>query len=105
MTLVLTVGDSAPPFAGTINAGTVGASAVVHIRRSDASVVSRTADTLTDSGDGSSAWTLDTLSTDLTVTGPYTIEVQVTFSDGTVETFSQGANGKPSTFVVKQQIA
>jgi hypothetical protein len=101
MTLRLTAGDTAPTLTGTINAATVGASAVVHIRRSDATVISRTATSLTDNADGTSSWTLDLADTDLTVPGEYGVEVKVTFSNGKAQTFHYGTDNQPTEFFTR----
>lgn len=104
MILTLTSGDETT-LTGTINAATVGATAAVHIRRSDFTVASHPATSLTDNGDGTSAWSLDLDTGDLTVAGTYSIEVEVTYSDGKPQTFAQNAGNKGTTFEVRSQIA
>lgn len=102
--LWLTVGDT-PVLSGKINAATVGASAQVHIKPPTGSVVNRAATTLDDNGDGTSSWSLALIDGDVAVVGEYQIEVEVTFSDSSVQTFALDANGRQSAFRVRAAIA
>lgn len=102
MSLELTVGDTAPTLTGTVNADLTGAAAVVHIKRPDATIVSRsTTGTLGSSGN----WTLPLTAGDLNIRGTYYVEVQVTFAGGAIQTFAKGADGRQTTFYVRDQIA
>jgi hypothetical protein len=103
MSLTLTSGDQAPTLTGTLNAVTAGATAAVHIKRADDTVISRATTTLVSGA--TSTWTLDLITGDLTVPGTYELEVEVTYSSGKVQTFAKGADGRPVTFVVRTQIS
>lgn len=91
-----TTGDTAPALTGVINADLTGATAVAHIRKPDRTVLTKTA-TVTDalSGAWSAAWTVG----DLDQEGRWSVELQVTFAGGAIQTFG------PSTFHVQEQIA
>jgi hypothetical protein len=102
--LQLTVGDTAPTLTGTVSANLTGATPVVHIRRPGAGgVISRTASVVAPATDGK--WSLTLTNGDLTVSGYYYTEVEVTFSDGSTQTFRLDAAGLPTYFVVGDQIA
>lgn len=105
--LELTVGDTSPTLAGAVNADLTGATAVVHIKRPDRTVISRNA---TIAPGSSGAWLLAFIVGDLTVRGIYYVELQVTFAGGAIQTFSkvptgQPGAGQPTTFYVRDQIA
>ena len=102
------VGDTRPPLAGQVQnngsgANMTNATAVLHIRRPDGTVLS-VAGTWTDATTGSWAylggpqlagWAVG----DLNVAGTWTVEVQVTYADTGVQTFG------PEPFPVDNQIA
>ncbi|MGN6245093.1 MAG: BppU family phage baseplate upper protein [Motilibacteraceae bacterium] len=91
-----TTGDTAPALTGTVNADLTGASAAVHVRKPDATVIDAPA-TITDPATG--AWSYAWQVGDLDVTGAWAVELQVTYSGGEVQTFG------PQTFYVQPQIA
>lgn len=94
--LVLTVDDTAPDLTGTVNATLVGATAQVHVRRPDRTVVTNAAD-IADGGDG--AWAMTWQDGDLDQPGVYEVELEVTFSNNQVQTFG------PALIEVREQIA
>lgn len=102
MSLTLTSGDTAPTLTGTVNADLTGSAAAVHIKRPDATVISRTA---TISPGTTGAWSLALTTGDLTVRGSYFVELQVTFAGGAIQTFSSDTTGRPASFSVRDQIA
>lgn len=97
-----TVGDTAPALTGTVSASLVGASVEIHIARPDSSTISR-AGTVTNAATG--GWSLALAAGDLTIPGTYRVEVQVTFSGGSIQTFAFDGNGQSITFPVRDQIA
>lgn len=103
--LELTVGDT-PTLAGTINAVSIAATAEVHLRRRDRTTVTREPTSIDDNGDGTSSWTLDLIAGDLSVSGLYQVEVQLTYSDGRTQTFANDPiTGAQVEFRVRDQIA
>jgi len=100
--MTFTTGDTGPALAGSINANLTGATATVHIRRPDRTVITKPA-TITDAANG--GWSIDWATGDLSIRGKHYVEVEVTFSSGKIQTFSQNAGGSDSTFVVREQIA
>lgn len=97
-----TVADTAPLLTGTVGASLVGATARVHIRRSDGTVINQPV-TIIDpaAGTWSYAWAVD----DLNGRGAWPVEVEVTFSNGKVQTFYQ-ADGDTAAYIkVRDQIA
>lgn len=100
-----TVGDTARDLSGhvTSTVGTVtsnvdissASSVEIHIERPDHTVISRD---VTHSGtDGS--WSMPWQTGDLTLKGTYSIEIQVTWGDGKIETFGE------ASITVRKQIA
>lgn len=98
----LTVGDTGPALTGTLNANLTGATVVVHIKRPDRTVVIKTA-TVTDALTG--AWSIAWSAGDLSQAGAYTVEVQVTFSNFTIQTFGTDKRGGAVLFFVRGEIA
>lgn len=101
MSAGFTVGDTAPALRGaamdaSTPANLVGATLDLHIRRADQTVITATA-TVVDGSAGT--WTYSWAPTDLTVAGPWVVELQVTYSTGRIQTFG------PSGFNVKSQVA
>lgn len=98
-----TVADTAPTLTGTVSASLVGATVVVHIKRPrPLTVLSKTA-TVTDAAAG--AWSVAFATGDLAQAGLHYVEVEVTFSNGKVETFALTGAEKANTFKVRDQIA
>lgn len=110
--MTFTAGDTAPPLAGicqqsvgsgcgAANIATVtpadlaGAAIELHIDCAGAITLTKTP-TIVSAPDGT--WKYDWQPGDLAVVGVYAVEVQVTYSDGRIQTFG------PGSFRVKQQI-
>ena len=91
-----TAGDTAPALTGTVNATLTGATVEAHLRKPDGTTLTKPA-TVTDAATG--AWSYSWAVGDLQTPGVWEVEVQVTFSDATVQTFG------PQRFVVAPQIA
>lgn len=102
MTTTYTVADTAPALTGTVNANLTGATLAVHIKKPDNTVIDAAA-TIVDGPTGT--WSRAWAAGNLNQAGEYTVELQVTFSGGTIETFALLPNGTPSTFRVRDQIA
>lgn len=98
----LHVGDTAPPFTADLATGgapvnLTGATIALHFRKPDGTVLTlpATADTPTTGGKVTGgAW-----GTGLDTAGGWTVEAQVTYSDGKIQTFG------PKRFTVLPQIA
>lgn len=91
-----TTGDTAPALTGIVNADLTGATAVAHLRKPDATVVTKAA-TITDALTG--AWAVAWSAGDLDQGGSWKMELQVTFAGGAIQTFG------PQGFYVQPQIA
>lgn len=109
-----TVGDTAPPLAGSckqITGGDVcapttpavetpanlaGAAVELHIDCGGVTILTKTPSTVSATDGG---WSYDWIAGDLTHAGVYSVEAQVTYSDGRIQTFG------PATFRVQPQIA
>lgn len=91
-----TTGDTAPALTGTVNANLTGANIAAHIRKPDATVVTKAA---TATAPLTGAWSVTWTAGDLDQDGRWEVEVQVTFADTTVQTFG------PTSFYVQKQIA
>jgi hypothetical protein len=103
--LTYTVGDTAPALSGTVNADLTGATLEVHVRRPDATVITKTA-TSSDESATSSTWTAEDWAVDdLSVVGRHLFEVEVTFAGGAVQTFVLDSDGLPAEFFVRNQYA
>lgn len=95
------VGDTAPDLTGQCtSAGTpkniTGAALEVHVRRPDGTVISRPGTIVTPAtGD----WSMPLQVGDLTKAGTHRVEVQVTYSNGKVQTFG------PENLLVDPQLA
>jgi hypothetical protein len=98
----LTVGDSAPVLTGSVSANLTGAALELHILRPDGTTVTRSA-SIVSAPAGTWSATLGT--TTLNQPGRYFVEVQVTYSDTTIQTFATDAYDQPISFNVRQQIA
>lgn len=96
-----TVGDTAPALTGTVNANLAGATALVNVARPDGTVFAHTA-TVTNAATG--AWSMQLVAGDLSQAGVYRVEVQVTYNDGSIQTFAFDADGQANTFYVRNQI-
>jgi hypothetical protein len=94
--LRFTVNDTAPALSGTLSASLVGATATAHIKRPDKTVLSKPV-TITDAANG--GWSVTWATGDLSVSGTYYVEIQVTFSDTTVQTFAYDAQGVAQFYV------
>lgn len=101
MSTPYTVGDTAPALTGNVNVNLTGAAVEVHVSRPDATVFSR-AGTIVGAATG--AWSFQLIAGDLTLAGVYRIEVQVTFSGGTIQTFAFDTAGQSNVFTVRDQI-
>jgi hypothetical protein len=97
-----TVGDTSPALTGTVSASLVGATAEVHVSRPDNTIITHVA-TVTDAPNG--GWSMALATGDLNQPGTYRVEVQVTFSNGKVQTFYYDALGSYGHFTVRDQIA
>lgn len=75
-----------------------GATGVAHIRRPDGTTIHR--DVTIDGAEASYAWEPG----DLSVAGSYTIEVQITYSNGAVQTFAKQPNGGGNWINVDAQL-
>lgn len=102
MMLSWTTGDTAPDLSGVVNANLTGATVVVHVKLPDGTVLVKAA-TVTDAAGG--AWSMDWAPGELALAGTHAPEVQVTFSNGKVQTFRLSADGVPATFPVHEQYA
>lgn len=96
-----TVGDTSPNLSGTLTSGSVpanitGAALAVHVKRPDGTVLNLTG-TIVDPLAGS--WSVAWGASDLSVKGSHDVEVQVTYSNGKIQTFG------PQRFYVQPQIA
>lgn len=95
-----TQNDTAPDLAGTLtsstNAALTGATATVHIKAPDDSVISRAPTTFDPE---SRTWALVWQDGDLAQTGGYAVEVEITYADGRRQTFPGGK------FAVQAEIA
>lgn len=101
MDLTLTTGDTAPTLTVTCTtagapAALAGATAEMHVRRADGTVINRPA-VVASAAEG--VVTMEWEPGDLTVPGRYEVETQVTYTNGRVQTFGR------SVFVVRRQIA
>lgn len=97
-----TVGDTAPDLTGTLTSNgapvnLTGATLAVHVRKPDKTTVITLTGALVDAPAGK--WSAPWGATDLNQAGTYTVEVQVTYSGGKVQTFGPGA------FVANAQLA
>lgn len=110
--MAFTVGDTAPPLAGICQqvsggcgadpagvitaANLVGAVVELHIDRNGMAVLT-VVPTVVSAAEGK--WSYDWAVGDLSVTGMYAVEAQVTYGDGRIQTFG------PASFRVEPQIA
>lgn len=93
-----TVGDRAPALTGSVNADLTGASARVHIRRPDGSVIDQPA-TVGTTSPTSSSWSYAWQDGDLSMPGWHEVEVEAKYSSGVPQTFGS------QWFPVRPQIA
>lgn len=98
-----TVGDTAPNLTGTINADGTGAAGVAHVARPDGSVFSHTV-TFSSPTPTLTSWSMVLVAGDLNQAGTYRVEVEVTFSNGKIQTFYFDSDGQFSNFTVRDQI-
>lgn len=98
-----TVGDTARDLTGKItSAGNpvaldTATALAVHVRRRDKTVVSNTA--TVDAAAGVGCWRMVWQAGDLSISGMYEYELEVTWGPGRIETFG------PGSFMVREQIA
>ncbi len=97
----LTVNDSRPDLTGTCtSAGAAvnltGATLALHIRRPDGTVLTKPAAV---TAPLTGAWSYRWAAGDLNAAGNYSVEAQVTYADGGVQTFG------PQTFYVQGELA
>ena len=102
MTATLTVGDTAPTLTGTVNNNITGATLALHVQRPDATVFTRTASIV---NGAAGTWSAQLQSGDLTLAGAYLTELQVTYSDSTVQSFALDDRGGVTYFKVRNQMA
>lgn len=102
--LTLTVGDTGAgaTATGTCNAVITGATLALNIKRPDGTVFTEAA-SIVDGAAGT--WSAEFESGDLTVSGEYLVEVQVTYSGGDIQTFALDTAGKPVKFYVRDDYA
>jgi len=96
-----TVGDTAPTITGTVNADLSGASLVVNVARPDGTVFTHTGTATTPLA---GKWSCTLAAGDLNQAGIYRVEVQVTYSDTTVQTFAFDTDEQFNNFPVRDQI-
>lgn len=100
-----TVGDTAPALEGTVFKNMTGATGRANIRRPDGTVLEKTVD-FTSPGEGE--WLVEWSEEDLNRAGRYDLEVEVTYSDGTKQTFAKlpaSADGGACSFFAREQFA
>lgn len=103
MSLTLTVNDTGPTLTGTVSASLVGATArVLNVKRPDGTTFTSNAAAV-DAANGT--WSANLAAGDLDQAGRYYTELQVTFSDSSIQTFALDANGRETYFMVRDQIA
>lgn len=100
--LTLTTGDTAPDMTGTVNADLTGATVEAHIAPPKGGAVITKPVTVTDAATG--AWSFTWAAGDLAAVGTYYIEVQVTFSNGEIQTFAV-SGASVASFKARAQIA
>lgn len=102
--LTLTVGDTGTgaTVTGTCNAVITGATLAAHVKRPDGTVFSRNA-TIVSGPAGT--WSCALQTGDLTVTGDYYVELQVTYSGGAIQTFALDSAGRDVKFRVRDEYA
>lgn len=93
---LFTTGDTAPDLSGTVNTDLTGATLELHLKPYGGDVLTVTA-TATDATNG--AWSYTWAAGDLATYGTWMCELQVTYSDGRIQTFG------PASFKVAEQIA
>lgn len=99
--LVLTVGD-VPTLTGSVQTAVTGASLEAHIKRPDATVVTRSC-TIVDAPTGK--WSCALQAADLNQAGDYLLEIQVTFAGPLPLTFAVDADSRDVRFRVRNQYA
>ena len=98
----LTVGDTAPTITGTASANLTGATLELHIKRPDKTVVTKAA-AIVDGAAGT--WSATLGAGDLNQAGTYYTELQVTFSNGKVQSFKRGSDNALASFWVDPEYA
>lgn len=94
------VGDNSPDLTGTVPANLTGATAEVHLRRPDGTVLTAPVTPAAyDPVAGTTSWSYTWATGDLSQRGRWVAELQVTFAGGRVQTFG------PTAFTVQPQIA
>lgn len=88
--------SNVPVSGATTAADLTGATVVLHIKRADRTILTKTA-TITDADSGT--WSYRWLTGELNSAGSWWVETQVTYSDGGIQTFG------PARFSVRDEIA
>jgi hypothetical protein len=103
MSLELTVNDTAPTLTMTLNADLTGATVAVHIKKPNGTILNKTGTIVTPAAGTVSmaAW----VNGDLDAAGVYTVEAQVTFAGGKIQTFRRTTAGARVQFEVAAEIA
>lgn len=98
-----TIGDTAPPLTGTVSADITNAEWLrAHVVRPDRTVFTLDADPVdADAG----TWTADFDADSLVAAGRHDVELEVKFSNGKIQTFSQDPQGSQVSFMVRDQFA
>ena len=98
--LTLTQNDTAPTLEMSVNANLTGATVVAHFRKPDGTLVDKAVTVgPVDPDAPSSALTMPWETGDLALTSRHLVEVQVTYSDGKIQTFG------PAVVNVKSELA
>jgi hypothetical protein len=97
-----TVGDTFPNLTGTVSADLTGATLSVHVARPDGTVFSHAATAVSPTA---GTWTMAFSAGDISLEGVYRVEVEVTFSNGKVQTFTYDTDGRVGTFYARAQFA
>lgn len=100
--LLLTVNDTAPVLTGTVNAVITGATLAIHVKKPDGTLINR-AGTIVSGVAGT--WSLALQAGDLNQSGVYLVEVQVTYSGGSIQTFAHNTRSAPESFTVRNELA
>lgn len=88
-------GDTAP-LTGQVNASLTGATTVLHIKKPDGVVLTKTP-VVVSAADGT--WRYQWAANELDTVGRWYVEAQVTFADGVIQTYG------PQSFLVTEQLA
>ena len=94
-------GDTSPDLTGTctsngVAANITGATLALHLKKPDGTIVNKTGTIVSGTA---GTWSYSWLAGDLDQSGSWSVEVQVTYSNGKIQTFG------PSSFAVVEQFA